>query len=85
MYEELDEKAETKFQDLKVDGSLDKTHYNKYDTYVVAGMVAAAIKEKGLGLSKYLIAPAVTVKPAVAFNTVVAPDGSGDYRRFKRP
>lgn len=63
MYEEVGERAAEKLHDIKADGSVDKTHYNKYGAFVISGMVAAAIKEKGFGFAKDIIASTVKITP----------------------
>lgn len=65
MYEKVGPKASEQYQDTKANGSLDNTHYNKYGGFVVGAMVAEAIKEKGLGIAKYIVAPTETVAPPV--------------------
>ncbi len=63
LYETLGPAESTKLQSTKTDGSLDNTHYNKYGAFLVAGMVAETIKEEGLPLADFLVAPTEIVNP----------------------
>lgn len=61
LYKQIGERAAEKLHDIKADGTVDKTHYNKYGAFYIAGIVASAIQEKGFNLVKMIIPPAIKI------------------------
>ncbi|MCD8215427.1 MAG: pectinesterase family protein [Clostridiales bacterium] len=47
---------------IKADGSMDLTHYNKFGANIIASKFAAAVKEAGIGLEDYVTASTADVE-----------------------
>lgn len=64
MYERMGEAEASKLHFMKNNGSLDKTHYNKYGGFYVGGLMAEEIKKANISISPYVLEkPSQTVSP----------------------
>ncbi len=57
MYERMGIDEATKMQFVKKDGSIDKTHYNKYGGFYVGGLMAEEIKKANISISPFVQQP----------------------------
>lgn len=61
MYESYGIKVTQGLQNIKSDGTMDITHYNKFGSNIVTSKLVAAIKDLGLPIAQYEIASSKTI------------------------